>query len=311
MNKDKEIKQGEKIERVLSLGVIDKSQYKALDEMQSAAGFEFDEIFVISTRTKDRHGDIVEQVWELEHYNQETRGEKSGPVLINHNSMALPVGKGFAWVEDGKLMSGVKFATEIDTYDIGKTVAELVKQNFIKNASVGFIPMEWERLGDDDSGFPAYRFLRNELLEWSVVNVPANPDAQRKMIAKGFDLSKLEKAGMLEMDEETHKVNDTMKALNKEITQLKEKLEEANDINEGRKAPLKAYRKYLKMFSELMGLTSIDDEVRFIEQVFGILFEKSKSATSEETPTDGENRITLSIDPNSEFGKAAKQLAEK
>lgn len=313
MDKDREIKQGQRLDKVVSLGVIDKSQYKALEEMQEAAGFEFDEIFVISTRKKDRHGDIIEQVWELQNYNQEVKGEISGPVLINHDSRALPVGKGYAWLEDGKLMSGVKFANEIDTYDIGKTVAELVRQNFIKNASVGFIPLEWEKMDDDEdnSGWPSYRFLRNELLEWSVVNVPANPDAQRKMISKGFDLDKLEKAGILEMDEETHKVNDTVKSLQKEIADMREKLEEAQDINEGRKAPLKAYRKYLKLFTELMGLDSLEDEVKSIEQVFGILHDKAKSTDPEETPAGAETQYVLEVSHDSEFGKMAKELAKK
>jgi HK97 family phage prohead protease len=309
---DHEIKAGERLDKVVSLGIVDKAHYKDLNMRQAEAGFEFDEIFVISTNTKDRMGDIVEQVWELQNYNQEVRGEISGPVLINHDSRSLPVGKGYAWLDGGKLMSGVKFASDIDTYDIGKTVAELVKQNFLKNASVGFIPKEWEKLEDgSDTGWPSYRFLVNELLEWSVVNVPANPDAQRKMIAKGFDLDRLERAGIVEMTEETHEANDIAKGLRTKIAQLEDELVEVKDISEGRKAPLKAYRNYLKMFGELMGLTPLEDEIKTIEQTFGILFSKSQSITSEPTASETETRYTLAIDPNTELGKMAKEIAAK
>lgn len=314
MNENEEIKElheGERLDKVVSLGVIDKAQYKDLDMRQSEAGFDFDEIFVISTNSKDRMGDIIEQIWELENYNQEVRGEKSGPVLVNHNSFGLPVGKGYAWLEDGKLMSGTKFAKDIDSYEIGKVVAELVRQNFMKNASVGFIPKEWERLRDEQDRVTGYRFVRSELLEWSVVNVPANPDAQRKMISKGFDLDRLAKAGILEMDDETKNVNEIAKDLRTQISTLEDELGEARDINEARKAPLKAYRKYLKLFADLMGLETIDDEVKSIEQVFGILLEKSESVSQSETPSETETQYTLSVDPNSEFGKTVKEIAAK
>lgn len=301
-------KSGQRLTKVVNLGIIEKSTYKALDEKQSEAGFDFDEIFVISTRNKDRDGDVIEQVWELANYNQEVKGERSGPVLVNHDSMSLPAGKGYAWLEDGKLMSGVKFATDIDTYDIGKTVAELVKQNFLKNASVGFIPLEWEKLEDEDGdGWPSYRFLRNELLEWSVVNVPANPDAQRKMIEKGFDLNKLEKAGLCKLEGETKELNDMVNNLKSEIQELTEKLSEAKEIAEARKAPLKVYRKYLKLFTDLMELTALEDEVKSVEQVFSILFEKYQGEISEKTSSEAETLYSLEIE-DSELEKMAKEV---
>lgn len=304
----KEITENTRLDKTVNLGIIDKSTYKKLDEKQQEAGFDFDEIFVISTNSKDREGDIIDQVWRLQNYNQEVKGEKSGPVLVNHNSMALPVGKGFAWLEDGKLMSGVKFANEIDEYEIGKIVAELVRQNFLKNASVGFIPHNWEKMEDEGpTGWPSYRFTDNELLEWSVVNVPANPDAQRKMISKGIDLKRLEKAGIIEMEKGLEKVNDEIQELKKKLEDTKDELQKEKDVNEGRKPALKAYRKYLKMFKELMQLSDLNDEVKSIDQVFGILFEKF-SSQSEETPSDAENQYELSYDKDSDFGKAIESL---
>lgn len=310
--KIKELKEGQTVHETFSLGVIDKAAYKQLGEKEDIAGFKFDEIFVVSTRSKDRHGDILEQVWELDNYNQTVKGETSGPVLINHMSMSLPVGKGYAWLEDGKLMSGVKFADEIDTYDVGKTVAALVRGNFIKNASVGFIPLEWEILDEeDDDFFQAYRFLRSELLEWSVVNVPANPDAQRKMIAKGFDLEKLEKAGLIEMNKSVKSVNESMKTLKSENEKLNDKIAEMKDIAEGRKKPLKTYRSYLKLFAKEMGVELLEDEVKSVDQIFGILYQKFTSTISEENPSESVNQnIVLSVDPESDFGKMVSEMTK-
>lgn len=308
MGKKREIAEGTRIDKIVQLGIIDKSLYKGLDERQSEAGFDFDEIFVISTNEPDREGDIIEQVWRLQNYNQESKGEKCGPVLFNHKSLDLPVGKGYAWLEDGKLMSGVMFAKDIDTYEIGKTVAELVRQNFLKNASVGMLPHSYEKTGETAQGWPTYRFTDNELLEWSVVNVPANPDAIRRMIGKGFDVNRLEKAGIVELDEATKQMSKDMQTLQKQLSEALDDLQKEKDINEARKEPLKAYRKHLKLFRDIMELESLDDELKSIDQTFGILLEKFNS-TSEETLSDNETRFELTYTEDSEVGKALKNLA--
>jgi HK97 family phage prohead protease len=167
--------------------------YKSVVESkEKEAGFAFDELFVISTADVDRQGDTLNQKgWKLENYNQESKGEKSGPVLLNHNSMEFPVGKGFAWLEGDKLFSGVAFAKDIEGYDRGKIAAELVAKNFIKNASVGFLPTVWQ---ESQTG---YDFKEQELLEWSIVNVPANPAAIQAMKSAGIDYQKALKLNVL------------------------------------------------------------------------------------------------------------------
>jgi hypothetical protein len=65
----------------------------------------------------------------------------------------------------------------------------MFKEGFLKAVSVGFMPKEWELIdSEDDSFFPGLRFLKQELLEFSAVPVPSNPDALMKARTKGIDV---------------------------------------------------------------------------------------------------------------------------
>lgn len=289
------IKQGQKIERVLQMSAIEKSEYKALDEKQTIAGFEFDEIFLISNTNKDRHGDDIDTSgWDLSKYNQSVKGETSGTVLFMHESRQLPVGKSFVWVEGNELYAGLKLADDVEGYDFGKIVGGLVRQNYIKNASVGFIPKAWEETED------GYHFKEQELIEWSVVNIPALPDAQRKeLVQKGFDIEGAEKLGLI--GEKSNCVL-TSKNLTIENSELKEQLELQKEINEARKAPLKEYRKFLKELRDLMELPELEDEIKSINQVLGSL-KTVVSNNLEENPQDTETLYELELSENSAVEK--------
>src|SRR5262249_88407 len=47
----------------------------------------------------------------------------------------------------------------------------------IRAASVGFIPLDPEARYDEDGRWVGFRFLGSQLIELSLVSVPANPDA--------------------------------------------------------------------------------------------------------------------------------------
>lgn len=289
------IKAGEKIERSLSMSIIEKSVYKALDEKQAIAGFEFDEIFLISNTNKDRDGDDIDtNGWDLSKYNQSVKGETSGTVLFMHESRQLPVGKSYVWVEGNELYAGLKLADDVEGYDFGKIVAGLVRGNYLKNASIGFIPKSWEETED------GYHFKEQELIEWSVVNVPALPDAQRKeLVQKGFDIEGAEKLGLIG---EKSQCILTSKNLTIENKNLKEELELQKEINEARKAPLKEYRRFLKELRDLMELPELEDEIKSINQVLGSL-KAVVSNNLEENPQDIENLYELELNENSTIEK--------
>jgi hypothetical protein len=144
--------------------------------------------FTISTGAVDRDGDTIDpHGWELGDF------VKAGVVLFGHDSWNPPIAEPLAtWVEQGKLKSRAKFPTA-ETYEFGNLIFRLVKERLLKATSVGFIPLEWSINEERPStGWgPAIDFLRQTLLEWSVVPVPANPEALVGAAMKGFDLAPL------------------------------------------------------------------------------------------------------------------------
>lgn len=117
---------------------------------------------VLSTDDEDRHGDVVKQEWDLKWF-------KKNPVLLdshNYNSIEHIIGKlENVRVEDNKLKADIKFNLSNSK---GLMAQNMVDEGFINANSVGFIPKEF-----DDKG----NILKSELLEDSLVSVPANPRA--------------------------------------------------------------------------------------------------------------------------------------
>ena len=130
--------------------------------------------FVASTNTEDRYGDIINQRgWKLDSY-------RSNPiVLLNHNSMELPIGKGDVDVVNGQLMIEIQF----DMKD--KRAAEIARktnEGYINAVSVGFNSSDSVYRSSLPKDSPYYNekgvyFKSAELLEVSIVTIPANPHA--------------------------------------------------------------------------------------------------------------------------------------
>ncbi len=110
----------------------------------------------------DRHGESINPSgWELNNYL------KNPVVLYGHDYRSLPIGKTIkVYVENGQLKFDIQFA---DTA-FASQVFQLMKDKFLSAFSVGFIPLEMDNSGQ-------YTYAKQELLELSVVPVPANPDA--------------------------------------------------------------------------------------------------------------------------------------
>lgn len=91
-------------------------------------------------------------------------------MLWGHDQSKLPIGR-VLWVkvDDGRLVGKAKFngQTQLST-----DVEKLVRSGDLKGLSVGFRPMDMKM--NNEGG---RTFTKQELLEISVVNVPANPDA--------------------------------------------------------------------------------------------------------------------------------------
>jgi len=123
---------------------------------------EEDEVYtmVMSDDKEDRHGDFVMQNFDLKFF-------KKNPVLIdshNYSSITHIIGKvNNARVEDNKLKGEVQFSKANPK---GVLAQAMVAEGTLSASSIGFIPKEF-----DDKG----RIIQSELLELSMVAVPANP----------------------------------------------------------------------------------------------------------------------------------------
>lgn len=140
--------------------------------------------FVASSVDADRYGDTIDQAgWE-------TAAFEANPVLLwAHSHSTPPVGKVGALVKDGgPLRATACEFTPAEMHPFGAQVGEMVKNGFLNTVSVGFLPIEWEERYDEGGRFLGYHFKRQELLEISVVPVPANPQAliEGKSFAKSL-----------------------------------------------------------------------------------------------------------------------------
>lgn len=126
--------------------------------------------FVLSDATMDSYGDVVDTTgWDLRRF-------KKNPIaLFGHNS-AFPIGK---WsdvrVEDGKLKGRLEFAKQGTSFRIDE-LRKLVEQGILRAVSVGFRSIKAEPI-DPEKPYAGTRFLKQELVECSLVSVPANPAA--------------------------------------------------------------------------------------------------------------------------------------
>lgn len=121
-------------------------------------------VAVASTSVLDRHGETVSaEGWDIKNY-------KKNPVILwGHDHTQPAIGKaGKVLVEgEGKKARLVIEPIFQEVTELGRAIKQLVLDGFIKALSVGFKPI--------DQDGPNY--LKQELLEVSYVNVPANPEA--------------------------------------------------------------------------------------------------------------------------------------
>jgi len=135
--------------------------------------------FTISTGCIDRERDTISvDGWKLDNYL------RNPTVLWGHDASRLPIGRAVDVRQDGdRLRATVEFIPP-ETPEGGKfaeAVFQLACRGFISATSVGFRPLKWSFTDDPERGsddwFPGIDFSEQELLEFSVVTVPANPEA--------------------------------------------------------------------------------------------------------------------------------------
>jgi HK97 family phage prohead protease len=134
--------------------------------------------FVLSDGTVDRVGDTLDpNGWDLTAY-------KRNPVVLwGHDALSPPIGRMTNIFSDGsRLLGDVRFA-EPNVYEFADQIFRLIRAGYINAGSVGFIPIDYS-FNDGRRG--GIDFHEQELLEFSVVPIPANSNALVQAAAKGL-----------------------------------------------------------------------------------------------------------------------------
>lgn len=149
--------------------------------------------FVISTPARDRHHTVLNpRRWVLEPYNR-------NPVVgYQHNlygDLCNPpnpddvIGSGRVWLEGDRLIGAVRFEPA-ELNPLAEKVFRKVLAGTLRATSVGFIPLmdpetgAYGRWGEGEEAQgranETFYLYGQELVEFSIVNIPSNPDALRR-----------------------------------------------------------------------------------------------------------------------------------
>lgn len=134
-------------------------------------------VAIASTSREDRHGEVVSaDGWDLKNF-------KANPLILwGHNHTEPAIGKATrVWLDKTGTNPILKFKAFIsEATTRGREIKQLMAEGILKAFSVGFRPLDSE----------GNTFTKQELLEISVVNVPANTDAMmlayKSLDAAGF-----------------------------------------------------------------------------------------------------------------------------
>ncbi len=122
----------------------------------------------ISTSTPDRYGDVINPL------GMETKNFRKNPVvLFCHDSRSMVIGKNISLIADE---FGIKAKTQFANTNAGREIYRLNREGFLNAWSVGFLPKSKPRL-TTINGVEVNYIEKWELLEYSSVPIPANPDS--------------------------------------------------------------------------------------------------------------------------------------
>lgn len=143
--------------------------------------------FVASDGSRDTaHTVLNTDNWDLKRFNSNGIIGYQHKVYGGWDDTQNPdnvIGKGHAYTENGKLMVDIEFEPE-DINPLAEKVFKKLLFGSLRGVSVGFLPVgtgHWgtgkEAMGEERE---TYYYAGQELLEISVVNIPANPNALKR-----------------------------------------------------------------------------------------------------------------------------------
>lgn len=141
---------------------------------------------IVSTGDVDRAGDIVDP------NGIDFTAYRKNPVVLYQHDHDEPIARCVEiGVVNGQVEAMVQFPDEGAAEDSDK-VYNLIKAGVLNAVSIGFIPLESVSLDPKDSWGPK-RYTKCEIIEFSVVSVPANANAL--IIERTIDTCQQEKNG--------------------------------------------------------------------------------------------------------------------
>lgn len=179
---------------------------------------------LVSTDAIDRMGEV------LSPDGADLKQFKKNPVVLwAHNYSHPPIGKAL-WIK--KTAEGILSKVQFAATEFAQEVFQLYKDGFMKAFSVGFIPKKWDD-GDEKKEI-SRTYNEWEMIEYSAVPVPANPEALalafQKGVLKNNEIINEFKKAVDEQDSEEE--NENQKPENKNmLDELKTLHEDINTKN--------------------------------------------------------------------------------
>ncbi len=139
--------------------------------------------YVLSYESVDRMGDVISASgWDLSNF----KPDRNPIALFNHNANAI-IGRWERVRVEGKRLLGRLVFAAAGTSQLVDDVRRTMGSETAARVSVGFRSLEKQPLTKDaDPHFGPFRYLKSELVECSLVAVPANPNALQ--ISRSFAL---------------------------------------------------------------------------------------------------------------------------
>jgi HK97 family phage prohead protease len=146
------------------------------DEIKAVAADDRAIQLSISNESVDRDSDTLNvQGWKLVNYR------RNPVVLWAHDYRQLPVGRADKVFTEDQKLKVIDHFVEREINPFADTVLLMLKHKYLNAASVGFIPIKYERVDPEAEDGRGRRggidFKQQELLEHSIVPVPSNPEA--------------------------------------------------------------------------------------------------------------------------------------
>ena len=162
----------------LCQGFVDRSAPGGENESRCVSWIFSNEQVALDSHTIKTDG------WDLDDY------QRNPVLLFAHDDGSPPLGRVTRIEKRGPLLVGDTEFADAETYPFADTIFKLVKRGFLNAVSVSWFPLEYKP-ARERSRPDGIDFLRQKLLEISVVPVPANPAALATARALGVDTAPL------------------------------------------------------------------------------------------------------------------------